>query len=65
MKDYTVYYLVKEILSVKVNADCEEEAKIKAEKILNNEKRKDSSCVDEKITFAGLNNNDVWREINS
>lgn len=65
MKSYTVYYLVKEIVSVEVNAENEELAKAKAAKILDVEKRTDGvSCVDGLTEFAGLNINDVWNEIN-
>lgn len=65
MNTYTVYFLVKEIVSVEVSADNDSDAKIKAEKILNKEKRKDGiDCVDGRIEFAGLNNNEVWDEVN-
>lgn len=64
MKNYSVSFLVREILSVEVSAENDEQAKIKAEKILNNEKRKDGiSCVDGNIEFAGLNDNDVWHKL--
>ena len=45
MKNYTVYYLVKEIVSLEVNAISEQEAKDKSIKLLNAEKRKGIECL--------------------
>lgn len=66
MKVYTVYFLVKDIVSVEVSAENDENAKTKAQKQLEKEmyKSKSLECVDGLTKFAGFNIDEVWSEIN-
>jgi len=67
MKNYTVNFLVRDVVSVEVNAENAEEAENKAKDILDKElyKSRAIECVDGSTTFAGFNINDVWGELNS
>lgn len=64
MKNYTVYFLIKDIVSITVSAESDEKAKEKAEKYINKELYKTGiDCVDGKTKFAGFNIDEVWEEI--
>lgn len=64
MENYTVYFLVRDIIGVTVSAESDKEAKEKAEKRLNKEIHNNSlEWLDGTTKFAGLNVDDVWTGI--
>lgn len=66
MKAFTVYLLIKEIVSVDVKADDREEAIKQAIEKANKGLlyKKDVECIDGTTTFAGINDNEAWNEAN-
>ncbi len=65
MSNYTVNFIVKNIVSVEVKAENDEAAKELAKGILNKGRYKSKKIdfIDGNITFAGFKNNDAWDEI--
>jgi len=66
MNTYTVYFLIKDIISVEVDSDNQENAIKKAKNLVEKGmyKSKVIECVDGSTTFAGINVVDVWNELN-
>ena len=65
MKSYTVYFLIKDIVSTTVSAESDEKAKEKAKGYIEKElyKGKSIECLDGKTIFAGFNIDEVWEEM--
>lgn len=66
MPQYTVYYVIKDWLEVKVNAENEEQARKISKKKMDDVTYKDKAIdtVDGTTEFAGIVLNDVTDQIN-